>query len=144
MALHRRGALAAGENLLVLGAAGGVGSAAIQLGKAASARVIAVASGPEKGKYCTGLGADPPPTAPVVPVVPPATATAATHAVTSGEHLWSIAAATIAVRTGRSIEALSPADIAPSWARLVERNRARVRSGNPSLVYPGEVLELPL
>jgi NADPH2:quinone reductase len=58
LALHRRGALAAGENLLVLGAAGGVGSAAIQLGKAAGARVVAVASGPEKGKHCTALGAD--------------------------------------------------------------------------------------
>jgi NADPH:quinone reductase len=58
VALHRRAALAAGENLLVLGAAGGVGSAAIQLGNAAGARVIAVVSGAEKGKYCTALGAD--------------------------------------------------------------------------------------
>jgi hypothetical protein len=80
----------------------------------------------------------------VVPVAPSAPATNdATHTVAPGEHLWSIAATTVAVRTGRAIDDLSPGDIAPFWASLVERNRARVRSGNSSLVYPGEVLELP-
>lgn len=58
LALHRRGRLAAGETLLVLGAAGGVGSAAIQLGKDAGARVIAVARGADKQDYCRALGAD--------------------------------------------------------------------------------------
>jgi len=58
VALHRRGALSAGETLLVLGAAGGVGSAAIQLGKDAGARVIAVAGGTEKQEHCRALGAD--------------------------------------------------------------------------------------
>ena len=53
-----RAHLAPGETLLVTGAAGGVGSAAIQLGKAAGAWVIAVAGGPEKVAACTGLGAD--------------------------------------------------------------------------------------
>jgi len=57
-ALHNRAHLAPGETLLVTGAAGGVGSAAIQLGKAAGAWVIAVAGGPEKVAACTGLGAD--------------------------------------------------------------------------------------
>lgn len=47
-ALKRRGGLAAGEVLLVLGAAGGVGLAAVQLGKAMGARVIAAASTDEK------------------------------------------------------------------------------------------------
>jgi hypothetical protein len=85
-----------------------------------------------------------PPAPPVVPVAPSAPATNdATHTVAPGEHLWSIAATTVAVRTGRAIDDLSPGDIAPFWASLVERNRARVRSGNSSLVYPGEVLELP-
>ena len=56
--LHRRARLAAGETLLVQAAAGGVGSGAIQLGKAAGARVIAVAGGPEKGALCASLGAD--------------------------------------------------------------------------------------
>jgi hypothetical protein len=90
-----------------------------------------------------------PRTVPVVPVVPfpPAVPLPprpeATHTVAPGEHLWAIAAATVAARTGRAVDVLSPADIAPFWIRLVERNRSRVRSGNPSLVYAGEILELP-
>ncbi len=57
-ALLDRGALKAGETVLVLGAAGGVGSAAIQIAKAAGARVIAAASSAEKCAFCTSLGAD--------------------------------------------------------------------------------------
>lgn len=57
-ALHERGHLQAGETLLVTGAAGGTGSAAIQLGKAAGATVIAVAGGEEKVARCSELGAD--------------------------------------------------------------------------------------
>ncbi len=56
--LHRRARLAAGETLLVHAAAGGVGSAAVQLGKAAGARVIGVAGGPGKARVAAGLGAD--------------------------------------------------------------------------------------
>ena len=56
--LHRRAALQAGEWLLVHAGAGGVGSAAIQLGKAAGARVIATAGGPRKTEVCRQLGAD--------------------------------------------------------------------------------------
>jgi NADPH2:quinone reductase len=56
--LHRRARLAAGETLLVHAAAGGVGSGAIQLGKAAGARVIAVAGGPQKAQVARELGAD--------------------------------------------------------------------------------------
>jgi NADPH:quinone reductase len=56
--LHRRARLAPGETLLVHAAAGGVGSAAVQLGKAAGARVIGVAGGPEKTAVARELGAD--------------------------------------------------------------------------------------
>lgn len=56
--LVRRAQLAAGESLLVLGAAGGTGQAAVQLGKALAARVIAVAGGQEKCRTCLDLGAD--------------------------------------------------------------------------------------
>lgn len=57
-ALIDRAALKAGETVLVLGAAGGVGTAAIQIAKAAGARVIAAASSDEKCAFCRGLGAD--------------------------------------------------------------------------------------
>jgi NADPH2:quinone reductase len=56
--LHRRAQLKAGETLLVHAGAGGVGSAAIQLGKAAGARVIAVVGGPAKAEVARLLGAD--------------------------------------------------------------------------------------
>ncbi|GAB2888490.1 NADPH:quinone oxidoreductase family protein [Nocardioides pacificus] len=56
--LHRRAGLRAGETLLVHAGAGGVGSAAIQLGKAAGATVIATAGGPDKAEICRELGAD--------------------------------------------------------------------------------------
>ena len=57
-ALMDRAQLQAGETVLVLGAAGGVGTAAIQIAKAAGARVIAAASSDEKCALCTRLGAD--------------------------------------------------------------------------------------
>jgi NADPH:quinone reductase len=58
VALHRRAHLQPGETLLVHAAAGGVGSAAVQLGKAAGAKVIAVVGGAEKADVATKLGAD--------------------------------------------------------------------------------------
>ena len=57
-ALRDRAALAAGETLLVLGAAGGVGLAAIEIAKALGARVIACASSDEKLAVCREHGAD--------------------------------------------------------------------------------------
>jgi NADPH2:quinone reductase len=56
--LHRRARLAVGETLLVHAAAGGVGSGAVQLGKAAGARVIGVAGGERKAEAARALGAD--------------------------------------------------------------------------------------
>jgi NADPH2:quinone reductase len=57
-ALVDRAQLKAGETVLVLGAAGGVGTAAIQIAKAAGAKVIAAASSPEKCELCKSIGAD--------------------------------------------------------------------------------------
>ena len=57
-ALMDRAALKPGETVFVLGAAGGVGTAALQIAKAAGARVIAGASSDEKCALCTSLGAD--------------------------------------------------------------------------------------
>ena len=56
--LHRRAALREGETLLVHAAAGGVGTAAIQLGKEVGARVIGVVGGSEKAAVARKLGAD--------------------------------------------------------------------------------------
>ncbi len=58
LALFRRGRLRAGETVVIHSAASGLGSAGIQLAKAAGARVIAVAGGEEKGALCRSLGAD--------------------------------------------------------------------------------------
>lgn len=57
-ALKDRGALQPGETLLVLGAAGGVGLAGVQLGKLMGAKVIACASSDEKLQTCSRAGAD--------------------------------------------------------------------------------------
>jgi NADPH2:quinone reductase len=57
-ALVDRAQLKAGETVLILGAAGGVGTSAIQIAKALGARVIAAASTDEKCALCTSLGAD--------------------------------------------------------------------------------------
>jgi NADPH2:quinone reductase len=57
-ALKDRGELKAGETLLVLGASGGVGLAAVELGKLMGARVIACASSQEKLETCRRFGAD--------------------------------------------------------------------------------------
>lgn len=56
-ALKQRASLEPGETVLVLGAAGGVGSAAVELAVAMGARVIAAASSPEKLDFCRELGA---------------------------------------------------------------------------------------
>ncbi len=57
-ALKQRAGLRPGETLLVLGAAGGVGATAIELGKLMGAKVIAAASSDEKLAFCKQLGAD--------------------------------------------------------------------------------------
>lgn len=57
-ALVQRAQIQPGETLLVMGAAGGVGSTAVELGKALGARVIAAASTEEKLELCRKLGAD--------------------------------------------------------------------------------------
>ncbi|MDP8974480.1 MAG: NADPH:quinone oxidoreductase family protein [Actinomycetota bacterium] len=56
--LHRRANLSEGETVLVHAGAGGVGSAAIQIARAAGARVISTAGGPEKVEICRELGAE--------------------------------------------------------------------------------------
>lgn len=56
--LKDRGRVKPGETVLVLGAAGGIGSSAVELAKAMGARVIAAVSSPEKAEFCRSIGAD--------------------------------------------------------------------------------------
>src|SRR5260221_446705 len=58
LALFRRGRLRVGETIVVHSAASGLGTAGIQLAKAAGAKVLAVAGGPDKTARCAALGAD--------------------------------------------------------------------------------------
>src|SRR3954452_22406294 len=53
-----RGHIAAGDSLAVLGASGGSGIAAVQIGKALGAHVIAIVGDDERAEFCRGLGAD--------------------------------------------------------------------------------------
>ena len=64
-ALRRRAALQPGETVLVLGSAGGVGTAAIQVAKAMGARVLAVVHRPQAREFVAALGADV-----VIPIAP--------------------------------------------------------------------------
>ena len=57
VALHHRAGLRAGDTVLITGAAGGVGSAAVQLGRAAGCAVIAAVTGPGKAAACRRMGA---------------------------------------------------------------------------------------
>lgn len=57
-ALRDRGELKSGDALFILGAAGGVGAASIELGKAMGARVVGGVSSAEKAAFCKELGAD--------------------------------------------------------------------------------------
>jgi hypothetical protein len=65
------------------------------------------------------------------------------HTVVAGEHLWGIAAEQIATRTGRPVSDVGTAEIAPYWVRVCMLNAPHLRSGDPNLVHPGEVIELP-
>lgn len=58
IALVRRARISPDDTVLVLGASGSSGCAAVQLARAKGARVIAVAGGPHKAEFCLGLGAD--------------------------------------------------------------------------------------
>ena len=81
---------------------------------------------------------DPGPAAPDPGPVPAAGA----YVVGPGDNLWVIAARQLAA-PGRSVAAVPAAEIAPYWHGLIERNGPHLRSGDPNLIFPGEVIELP-
>lgn len=82
---------------------------------------------------------DSPAPADVAPPDPVAT-DGLTWRVAPGDNLWSIARR---VLQGASGEDPSAAEIAPYWRTLIAANRATLRSGDPNLIFPGEVLTLP-
>jgi hypothetical protein len=69
------------------------------------------------------------------PSPPPPHTGETTHVVVAGDNLWTIAAARLGTHRA--------ADIAPYWRRVVERNRPTLRSGDPNLIHPGELVALP-
>ena len=65
------------------------------------------------------------------------------HVVAEGDHLWAIAAQQVAAASGRAPSDLAAGDVVTYWVQLCMMNRPHLRSGNPSRIYPGEVIELP-
>jgi nucleoid-associated protein YgaU len=63
--------------------------------------------------------------------------------VVRGDNFWTIARTRLAEVRGRRAADLSDREIAVYWVTVVEANRGRLRSGDPDLIYPGEVVELP-
>jgi RHS repeat-associated protein len=67
----------------------------------------------------------------------------ASHVVVRGDNLWRIARDHLVAVTGRPVQQLSNREVASYWLVVVERNRHALRSRNPDLIYPGEVVGLP-
>ena len=71
-----------------------------------------------------------------LPVTTPTAVTVETVTVVKGDHLWKISA--------RHLESEAPdAAIAPYWRTVIDVNTPTLRSGDPDLIYPGEVIEMP-
>ena len=63
--------------------------------------------------------------------------------VAPGDNLWELAARRLATTSGRARADVTDAEIAPYWVRVCDENRARLASGDPNLVFPGERIVLP-
>jgi len=91
----------------------------------------------------------PPQAAPAPPVPPaptaPVTVIAAEVQVTvaPGDDLWELSAHRVAAVRGRSRDEVADAEIAPYWLTVCERNRGTLASGDPNVLFPGEVVTLP-
>jgi hypothetical protein len=63
--------------------------------------------------------------------------------VAEGDNLWTIARDRLAKVSGRPADELSEREVARYWLDVVDTNRASLRSGNPDLIFPGEIIKLP-
>jgi nucleoid-associated protein YgaU len=82
--------------------------------------------------------------APVAPVAPaPPRAPADEIVVVEGDNLWALSARHLAAATGRAVGDVPDTDVARYWVQVCDVNRARLQSGDPNLVYPGERIVLP-
>jgi nucleoid-associated protein YgaU len=68
---------------------------------------------------------------------------ARSHRVVPGDNLWTIARDRLAEVRGRPATQLSDREIAAYWLKVIKTNRARLNSGDPDLIYPGERTVLP-
>lgn len=92
-------------------------------------------------------------TSTTAPAMPPARTSAGppqpvsssplTHRVAPGDNLWTIAVNRVALASGIAPDDVSDGDARAYWLRLLDANRAHLRSGDPNLIFPGETLELP-
>jgi nucleoid-associated protein YgaU len=65
------------------------------------------------------------------------------HVVVPGDNLWTIAATHVGLAAERDPATLGDAEVASYWTRVIAENRTRLRSGDPDLILPGEVVQLP-
>jgi hypothetical protein len=90
----------------------------------------------------TPMHSTPPATPPAG--APPGTIGAPTTVVVqAGDSLWSIAARVVAAERGRPADAIPTADVAERWAAIRDANTGRLRSGDESVIYPGEEVVVP-
>ena len=64
-------------------------------------------------------------------------------AVQPGDSLWTIAARAVAADEATPVDQVPEADVSRRWTAIRETNVARLRSGDPSLIFPGEEVVLP-
>jgi hypothetical protein len=74
---------------------------------------------------------------------PPTPPAPTSYLLAAGDNLWSVAATHLASVTGRPASSVPDAEVTPYWQRVCDLNRSRLVSGDVSLVFPGEQIELP-